>query len=97
MFIQIVAVVLHHQTTINTHTNNNNMNTHTQTSIHTKDGHVLTFTNTKRVKHSQKDTTNGAKRVRVEAYKDMALNAVVRVMAKSERAESQRNARRAKR
>jgi len=58
---------------------------------------VLTFTNTKRVKHSQKDTTNGAKRVRVEAYKDMALNAVVRVMAKSERAESQRNARRAKR
>jgi len=97
LFIQIVAVVLHHQTTINTHTNNNNMNTHTQTSIHTKDGHVLTFTNTKRVKHSQKDTTNGAKRVRVEAYKDMALNAVVRVMAKSERAESQRNARRAKR
>ena len=58
---------------------------------------MLTFTNTKRVKHSQKDTTNGAKRVRVEAYKDMALNAVVRVMAKSERAESQRNARRAKR
>ena len=74
-----------------------NATTHTQTSIHTKDGHVLTFTNTKRVKHSQKDTTNGAKRVRVEAYKDMALNAVVRVMAKSERAESQRNARRAKR
>jgi hypothetical protein len=73
------------------------MNTHTQTSIHTKDGHVLTFSNTKKVKHNQKDTTNGAKRVRVENYKDMALNAVVRVMAKSDRAEAQRNARRAKR
>ena len=73
------------------------MNTHTQTSIHTKDGHVLTFSNTKRVKHNQKDTTNGAKRVRIESYKDMALNSVVRVMAKSERAEAQRNARRAKR
>lgn len=71
--------------------------TQTHTSIHTRDGHVLTFTNVKRVKHAQKDTTNGAKRVRVEAYKDMALNAVVRVMAKSERAEAQRNARRAKR
>lgn len=97
MFIQIVAVVLHHQTTINTHTNNNNMNTHTQTSIHTKDGHVLTFSNTKKVKHNQKDTTNGAKRVRVENYKDMALNAVVRVMQKSDRANKQREDRRAKR
>ena len=47
--------------------------------------------------HKQKDTTNGAKRVRVEHYKDLALNAVVRVMAKSDRAEAQRNARRAKR
>mgnify|MGYP003639747742 CR=1 FL=1 len=73
------------------------MNTHTQTSIHTKDGHVLTFSNTKKVKHSQKDTTNGAKRVRIEAYKDMALNSVVRLMAKSERANKQRDDRRAKR
>jgi hypothetical protein len=47
--------------------------------------------------HNQKDTTNGAKRVRIEAYKDMALNAVVRVMAKSERANKQRDERRAKR
>lgn len=74
-----------------------NATTDTQTSVYTREGHVLTFTNTKRVKHNQKDTTNGAKRVRVEAYKDMAFNSVVRVMAKSERAEAQRNARRAKR
>jgi hypothetical protein len=73
------------------------MNTHTQTSIHTREGHVLTFSNTKRVKHNQKDTTNGAKRVRIESYKDMALNSVVRVMAKSERANKQREERRAKR
>tara|TARA_B110000503_G_C6870690_1_gene298544 strand:- start:194 stop:376 length:183 start_codon:yes stop_codon:yes gene_type:complete len=58
---------------------------------------VLTFSNTKKVKHSQKDTTNGAKRVRIEAYKDMALNSVVRLMAKSERANKQRDDRRAKR
>jgi hypothetical protein len=58
---------------------------------------VLTFSNTKKVKHNQKDTTNGAKRVRIENYKDMALNAVVRVMQKSERGERQRNERRAKR
>lgn len=47
--------------------------------------------------HKQKEITNGAKRVRVEHYKDLALNAVVRVMRKSDRAEAQRNARRAKR
>jgi hypothetical protein len=58
---------------------------------------VLTFSNTKKVKHNQKDTTNGAKRVRIEAYKDMALNSVVRLMAKSERANKQREDRRAKR
>ena len=74
-----------------------NATTQTQTSVYTREGHVLTFTNTKRVKHNQKDTTNGAKRVRVEHYKDLALNAVVRVMRKSDRAEAQRNARRAKR
>jgi hypothetical protein len=50
-----------------------------------------------KVKHNQKDTTNGAKRVRVEGYKDMAFNSVVRLMAKSDRAERQRNERRAKR
>ena len=58
---------------------------------------MLTFSNTKKVKHNQKDTTNGAKRVRVENYKDMALNAVVRVMQKSDRANKQREDRRAKR
>ena len=47
--------------------------------------------------HNQKDTTNGAKRVRIESYKDMALNSVIRVMAKSERANKQRDERRAKR
>jgi hypothetical protein len=50
-----------------------------------------------KVKHNQKDTTNGAKRVRVEAYKDMAFNSVVRVMQASERANKQREERRAKR
>ena len=50
-----------------------------------------------KVKHQQKDTTNGAKRVRVEAYKDMAFNSVIRVMQKSERANKQRDERRAKR
>jgi len=74
-----------------------NVTTQTQTSVYTREGHVLTFTNNKRVKHNQKDTTNGAKCVRIEHYKDLALNAVVRVMAKSERAEAQRNTRRAKR
>jgi hypothetical protein len=47
--------------------------------------------------HKQKDTTNGAKRVRVESYKEMAFNSVVRVMRASDRAERQRNERRAKR
>jgi hypothetical protein len=74
------------------------MNTNIRTEVHnTKDGSILTFTDSRNVKHNQKDTTNGAKRVRIESYKDMALNAVVRVMAKSDRAEAQRNARRAKR
>ena len=58
--------------------------TQTQTSVYTRDGHVLTFTNVKRVKHNQKDTTNGAKRVRVEAYKDMALNSVVKLIETNE-------------
>jgi hypothetical protein len=73
-----------------------NVTTQLSTRIHTKDGLLVLTTETK-VKHNQKDTTNGAKRVRVEAYKDMAFNSVVRVMAKSERAERQRNERRAKR
>ena len=73
-----------------------NATTKTSTHIYTKDGLLVLTTETK-VKHNQKDTTNGAKRVRVEAYKDMAFNSVVRVMAKSERAERQRNERRAKR
>lgn len=47
--------------------------------------------------HKQKEITNGAKRVRIESYKDMALNSVIRVMAKSERANKQRDERRAKR
>lgn len=51
----------------------------------------------KSIKHKQKDTTNGSKRVRIEAYKDMAFNSVVRVMQKSERASKQRDERRAKR
>jgi hypothetical protein len=34
--------------------------------------------------HQQKDTTNGAKRVRVESYKDMALNSVVRLIETNE-------------
>ena len=50
-----------------------------------------------KVKHNQKDTTNGAKRVRVENYKDMAFNSVIRVMQKSDRADKQREERRAKR
>jgi hypothetical protein len=74
------------------------MNTNIRTEVHnTKDGSIITFTNSRNVKHNQKDTTNGAKRVRIESYKDMALNAVVRVMAKSERANKQRDERRAKR
>ena len=74
------------------------MNTNIRTEVHNrKDGSILTFTDTRKVKHNQKDTTNGAKRVRIEAYKDMALNSVIRVMAKSERANKQRDERRAKR
>jgi hypothetical protein len=40
--------------------------------------------------HKQKDTTNGAKRVRVEAYKDMALNTVVRLIETNEFKEKRR-------
>jgi hypothetical protein len=75
-----------------THNATTKINTH----IYTQGGLLVLTTETK-VKHNQKDTTNGAKRVRVEAYKDMAFNSVVRVMAKSERADKQREARRAKR
>jgi hypothetical protein len=96
--IQKVAVVLLHETTTNTHTNNNNMNTNIRIEVHNnKDKSVITFTDSRKIKHSQKDTTNGAKRVRIENYKDMALNAVVRVMQKSDRANKQREERRAKR
>lgn len=70
------------------------MKTHTRVRI---DGLICTYTTEQKVKHQQKDTTNGAKRVRVEAYKDMAFNSVIRVMQKSERANKQRDERRAKR
>jgi hypothetical protein len=73
-----------------------NATTQLRTTLHTK-GAIISVTRDERVKHGQKDTTNGAKRVRVENYKDMALNAVVRVMQASDRAERQRNERRAKR
>ncbi len=73
-----------------------NATTQIRTTLHTK-GCIISVTRDERVKHGQKDTTNGSKRVRVEAYKDMAFNSVVRVMAKSARADKQRNDRRAKR
>lgn len=73
-----------------------NATTQISTHIHTQGGLLVLTTETK-VKHNQKDTTNGAKRVRVEGYKDMAFNSVVRVMRASDRAERQRNERRAKR
>jgi hypothetical protein len=75
-----------------------NMNTNIRIEVHNnKDKSVITFTDSRKIKHSQKDTTNGAKRVRIEGYKDMALNSVIRVMQKSERASKQRDERRAKR
>jgi hypothetical protein len=73
-----------------------NATTQLRTTLHTQ-GAIISVSREQVVKHNQKDTTNGAKRVRVEAYKDMAFNSVVRVMQKSDRAEAQRNARRAKR
>jgi hypothetical protein len=73
-----------------------NATTQLRTTLHTKGG-IISVTRDERVKHGQKDTTNGSKRVRVEAYKDMALNSVVRVMQASERANKQREERRAKR
>ena len=73
-----------------------NATTQLRTTLHTK-GCIISVTRDERVKHGQKDTTNGAKRVRVENYKDMAFNSVVRLMAKSDRADKQREARRAKR
>jgi hypothetical protein len=73
-----------------------NATTQISTHIHTQGGLLVLTTETK-VKHNQKDITNGSKRVRVEHYKELALNAVCRVMAKSDRADKQREARRAKR
>jgi hypothetical protein len=73
-----------------------NATTQLRTTLHTK-GCIISVTRDERVKHGQKDTTNGSKRVRVENYKDMAFNSVVRVMAKSDRANKQREERRAKR
>jgi len=73
-----------------------NATTQLRTTLHTQGG-IISVTRDERVKHGQKDTTNGAKRVRVESYKDMAFNSVVRVMAKSDRANRQREERRAKR
>lgn len=74
-----------------------NATTQVRTTLYTRDGATISVTRDTRVKHNQKDTTNGAKRVRVEHYKDLALNAVCRVMRATERAEKQRNERRAKR
>jgi hypothetical protein len=73
-----------------------NATTQLRTTLHVG-GAIISVTRDERVKHGQKDTTNGSKRVRVEAYKDMAFNSVVRVIAKSDRADKQREARRAKR
>jgi hypothetical protein len=73
-----------------------NATTQLCTTLHTR-GAIISVTREQVVKHNQKDTTNGAKRVRVEAYKDMAFNSVIRVMQKSDRADKQREARRAKR
>lgn len=73
-----------------------NATTQLRTTLHTQGG-IISVSREQVIKHGQKDTTNGAKRVRVEAYKDMAFNSVVRVMAKSDRANKQREARRAKR
>jgi hypothetical protein len=53
-------------------------------------GLSCTYTTEQKVKHQQKDTTNGAKRVRVEAYKDMALNTVVRLIETNEFKEKRR-------
>jgi hypothetical protein len=84
---------------------NNNTTTQICTHVHKaslsgkvdKGSLIYSFETTRKVDYNQKDTTNGAKRVRIEGYKDMAFNSVVRVMQKSERAERQRNERRAKR
>jgi hypothetical protein len=84
---------------------NNNTTTQICTHVHKaslsgkvdKGSLIYSFETTRKVDYNQKDTTNGAKRVRVESYKEMAFNSVVRVMQKSDRAERQRNERRAKR
>lgn len=60
-----------------------NVTTQLSTRIYTKEGLLVSTTETK-VKHNQKDTTNGAKRVRIEAYKDMALNSVVKLIETNE-------------
>jgi len=74
-----------------------NVMTSIRTTLHTREGAIISVTREQRVKHNQKDITNGSKRVRVEHYKDLALNAVCRVMRASDRADKQREARRAKR
>jgi hypothetical protein len=67
------------------------MNTNIRTEVHnTKDGSIITFTDSRNVKHNQKDTTNGAKRVRIESYKDMALNSVVKLIESNEFKEKRR-------
>lgn len=84
---------------------NNNTTTQICTHVHKaslsgkvdKGSLIYSFETTRKVDYNQKDTTNGAKRVRVESYKEMAFNSVVRVMRASDRAERQRNERRAKR
>lgn len=84
---------------------NNNTTTQVHTYVHRADVSgkvdkgtlIYSFETTRKVDYNQKDTTNGSKRVRVEGYKEMAFNSVMRVMAKSDRAERQRNERRAKR
>ena len=93
---------MHYETTTNTHTMNTiKLHTHTK-GLRLKElgeGARLEIVTSKEQKftHKQKDITNGAKRVRVEHYKDLALNAVVRVMAKSDRTNKRREERRARR
>jgi hypothetical protein len=77
---------------------NNNTTTQICTHVHKaslsgkvdKGSLIYSFETTRKVDYNQKDTTNGAKRVRVEAYKDMALNTVVRLIETNEFKEKRR-------
>jgi len=74
-------------------------NTHTRVTTTTtfKNDLVITFSKDVRVKHKQKETTNGRRKVRFEDKKERVFNDVCFQMHKSDRAERQRNERRAKR